>query len=50
MNVLVLDARGIGPAMAQDLVAAYAHASFTKEERHLRRLSKVKAIEARRQG
>jgi len=47
MNVLVLGARVIGPAMAQELVSAYAHAKFTNEERHLRRLNKVKAIEAR---
>ena len=47
MNVLVLGARVIGPAMAQELVTAYARARFTNEERHLRRLGKVKALEAR---
>jgi RpiB/LacA/LacB family sugar-phosphate isomerase len=47
MNVLVLDARVIGPAMAQELVAAYIGAKFTNEERHLRRLNKVKALELR---
>ena len=47
MNVLVLGARVIGPAMAEELVRAYAGAKFTNEERHLRRLNKVKAIEAR---
>jgi ribose 5-phosphate isomerase B len=47
MNVLVLGARVIGPAMAQELVTAYARAKFSNEERHVRRLNKVKAIEAR---
>jgi ribose 5-phosphate isomerase B len=47
MNVLVLGARVIGIAMAEELVRAYAGARFTNEERHLRRLNKVKAIEAR---
>ncbi|HEV2689335.1 MAG TPA: RpiB/LacA/LacB family sugar-phosphate isomerase, partial [Bryobacteraceae bacterium] len=47
MNVLVLGARVIGIAMAEELVRAYAGAKFTNEERHVRRLAKVKAIEAR---
>jgi ribose 5-phosphate isomerase B len=47
MNVLVLGARVIGPAMAEELVRAFAGAKFTNEERHVRRLNKVKAIEAR---
>lgn len=47
MNVLVLGARVIGLAMAQELVSAYIAARLTKEDRHVRRLNKVKAIEAR---
>jgi ribose 5-phosphate isomerase B len=47
MNILVLGARVIGIAMAEELVRAYAGARFTNEERHLHRLNKVKAIEAR---
>lgn len=47
MNILVLGARVIGIAMAEELVRAYAGARFTNEERHLRRLNKVKALEAR---
>jgi ribose 5-phosphate isomerase B len=50
MNVLVLGARVIGPALAQDLVSAYIGAKFSNEERHVRRLNKVKAIEARFQA
>jgi ribose 5-phosphate isomerase B len=48
MNVLVMGARIIGSALALDLVAAFLHASFqSQEERFVRRLNKVKAIEAR---
>ena len=47
MNVLVLGARVIGIAMAEELVRAYAGARFTNEDRHVRRLNKVKALEAR---
>src|SRR5579883_351729 len=47
MNVLVLGARVIGPALAHELVEAYIKAKFTNEERHVRRLGKIKALEAR---
>jgi ribose 5-phosphate isomerase RpiB len=47
MNILVLGARVIGIAMAQELVSAFVHAAFSNEERHLRRLGKVQAIEER---
>lgn len=45
MNVLVFGSRIIGVALAEELVAAYVRASFTHEERHVRRLAKVRAIE-----
>ena len=45
MNVLVLGSRVIGPAVAPELVKAFLSASFTREERHMRRLNKVLAIE-----
>jgi RpiB/LacA/LacB family sugar-phosphate isomerase len=47
MNVLVLGARVVGVALAQELVTAYVRAAFTNEERHVRRLNKVRALEAR---
>ena len=50
INVLVLGARIVGPALAHEIVHAYLGAKFTNEERHLRRLNKVKAIEAKAQG
>ena len=46
MNVLVLGARIIGPMAARDSVDAFLHAKFSGEERHVRRLNKVKGIEA----
>ena len=45
MNVLVLGARIIGAMTARDAVEAFLKATFSGEERHLRRLNKVKAIE-----
>ena len=47
MNVLVLGGRIIGPALVPELVRAFVAAQFTSEERHVRRLAKVKAIEKR---
>jgi ribose 5-phosphate isomerase B len=45
MNVLVLGARVIGPALAAELVAAFLRAHFSAEERHARRLNKVLQLE-----
>jgi RpiB/LacA/LacB family sugar-phosphate isomerase len=45
MNVLVLGARVIGREMAHELVRAYVGAVFSGEERHVRRLGKLAAIE-----
>ena len=47
MNVLVLGGRVIGVEAARELVRAFLGATFTGEERHMRRLAKVKAIEDR---
>ena len=47
VNVLVLGARVIGPALAEALVTSFLAARFTNAERHVRRLNKVKALEAR---
>ncbi|HEX8464367.1 MAG TPA: ribose 5-phosphate isomerase B [Abditibacterium sp.] len=46
MNVLVLAARIIGPAVASEIVESFLGAKFSGEERHVRRLEKVMAIEA----
>lgn len=47
MNVLVLGGRVIGESVAMELVRAFLGARYTGEDRHERRLRKVKAIEAR---
>lgn len=45
LNVLCLGARVVGPALAAEIVLAFAGAAFSGEERHRRRLDKVLAIE-----
>jgi ribose 5-phosphate isomerase B len=45
VNMLALAARVIGPAVAFELVSAFVDADFIPEERYLRRLDKVKALE-----
>jgi len=47
MNVLCIGARIIGEAIALEIAASFLGAKYTGEERHVRRLGKVKAIEAR---
>src|SRR6266700_7224934 len=47
INVLVLGSRVIGVKLAEDLVKVFLGAKFTNEERHVRRLGKVKALEAK---
>jgi ribose 5-phosphate isomerase B len=45
MNVLVLGSRVIGVNVAYESLEAFVAATFSNEERHLRRVNKVKAIE-----
>ena len=47
LNVLCLGARVVGPALARTLVDAFLSATFSAEERHMRRLAKIDAIETR---
>jgi len=47
MNVLVLGSRVIAAELAHELVRAYLGATFTGEERHVRRVGKVKKLESR---
>jgi len=47
MNVLVLGSRVIGVKLTEDLIKTFVGAKFTNEERHARRLAKVKALEAK---
>jgi RpiB/LacA/LacB family sugar-phosphate isomerase len=50
MNVLVLGSRVIGEELAHELVRTFLNAECSHEERHLRRLAKVAAIEKRYSG
>lgn len=50
MNVLVVGARVIGPALARELVRVFLDARFSGEERHRRRLAKVEALETLGEG
>jgi ribose 5-phosphate isomerase B len=47
MNVLALGARIVGEALALELADAFLGARFSGEERHARRLAKLRALEAR---
>ncbi len=45
MNVLVLGARVIAGELAKELARIFVAARFSGEERHVRRLSKIRALE-----
>jgi ribose 5-phosphate isomerase B len=45
VNVLCLGARVVGPALAGEIIGAFLRAQFSGEERHVRRLAKIDAIE-----
>jgi ribose 5-phosphate isomerase B len=45
MNILCMGGRTVGPEVAWDLVQAYLIAECSQAERHLRRLSKIAALE-----
>ncbi|WP_026630261.1 RpiB/LacA/LacB family sugar-phosphate isomerase [Dyadobacter alkalitolerans] len=45
LNLLCLGGRITGNMVAQEFVESFLNARFTGEERHLRRLGKVKALE-----
>jgi ribose 5-phosphate isomerase B len=45
VNVLCLGARVVGPAYAAEIITAFVGAEFSGEERHVRRLGKIQAIE-----
>jgi ribose 5-phosphate isomerase B len=46
LNVLCIGGRTTGPAVAWDIVHTFLAAEFSEDERHLRRLGKVSALEA----
>lgn len=46
MNVLVMGARVVGSELARELTRAYLGAEFSGEDRHRRRLEKIRALES----
>ncbi len=50
MNVLCLGSRVIGQNLAREIVDTFLRATFTGEERHLRRLAKIHDFETRFSG
>jgi len=47
LNVMCLGARVIGPALARVLAETFLSATFSAEDRHLRRLAKIDSIESK---
>lgn len=45
MNVLCIGARIVGPELAREIALSFLQARFTGEERHLRRVNKIRALE-----
>jgi ribose 5-phosphate isomerase B len=46
VNVLCLGSRVVGQALAEDLVKIFIDAKFSRDDRHVRRLDKIRAMEA----
>ena len=47
-NVIALGSRVIGPDLATDIVTTFLEARFSGEERHMRRVAKIRALEEKR--
>lgn len=45
VNVLCLGSRVVGVALAEDLVDTFLGAQFSREDRHVRRLDKIRSLE-----
>jgi RpiB/LacA/LacB family sugar-phosphate isomerase len=45
VNVLCLGARVIGSEIARELITAFLQAKFSREDRHVRRVEKIRALE-----
>ncbi|HEU4895300.1 MAG TPA: ribose 5-phosphate isomerase B [Acidimicrobiia bacterium] len=46
VNVLALGSRVVGQALAEELIRTFLDAKFSRDERHVRRLDKIRALEA----
>jgi ribose 5-phosphate isomerase B len=47
VNILCMGERVVGVELAKDIALAYLNATFSNGERHVRRLEKISAIEAK---
>ena len=45
MNVICMGARVIGSEVAKEVVVAFVRAAFSEEDRHARRLEKIRELE-----
>jgi ribose 5-phosphate isomerase B len=50
MNVLTMGSRVVGDQLAFEIVRAYVGAVFSGEERHVRRLAKIRGLEEKYSG
>ena len=50
MNLLTMGSRVVGNKLAFEIVTAYVNATFSGEERHMRRLAKIRALEEKYSG
>lgn len=46
VNVICLGSRVIGQALAEDLVKTFVGAQFSRDDRHVRRLDKIRKLES----
>lgn len=46
VNILCLGSRVIGQALAEELVKTFIESEFSREDRHVRRIDKIRALEA----
>lgn len=46
VNVLCLGSRVVGTSLAEDLVETFLNSEFSREDRHVRRLDKIRSLES----
>ncbi len=46
VNVFCLGSRVVGQALAEDLIKTFIDAKFSREDRHVRRLDKIRGLES----
>jgi len=49
-NVLALGGRVVGPGLAREIVRVWLETPFSREERHVQRLNKIRALEEKYAG